>query len=224
VVLINPAIEPLMHTLAPQAEIVTIPNGIDLERFRPAARLERERLRAEFGWDGRPRVLFVGRVMRRKGAHIAVASAALAEAGEFELVIVGPGRVEGATRNVTFTGPVTAEKVAMFYRAADAFLLPSVREGFPVTVQEALASGLPVIVSEPTVASRLQAAGDRAVRYAPAEAAAVLASIREVLRRHDADRTAIAAFARTLFDWNRTADSHLDLYDRVRVRSARARG
>ncbi len=47
-----------------------------------------------------------------------------------------------------FFGKTKPKDLAQFYQAADIFVLPSVDEGFPLTVQEAMASGLPIITSD----------------------------------------------------------------------------
>jgi glycosyltransferase involved in cell wall biosynthesis len=213
--LINPAIEPLMRRLAPRTRIVSIANGVDQRQFHPVAAEERDDVRKELGWDARPRVLFVGRAIERKGVALAI-EAATAGGGAFELVIAGPGNVTGA--HVQFLGEKSRADIAKLYRAADLFLLPSLREGFPITVQEAMASGLPAIVCDATTYERLRARGDTSVTIVPPDATAIAAAINELIaspaemRRRSSEAL---SFASREFSWSRATQRHLELYEEV---------
>src|SRR3954468_1109352 len=164
-VYVNDEVGAALRAMAPPGTpIERIENGVDTDRYRPPEPGERERLRVELGWSGeRRRVLFVGRLVAKKGLHVALDAA---RHGDFELVVAGPGSLPGdAPPNVTALGALPPARVAELYRAADAFLLPSRGEGFPLTVQEAMASGLPVVLSDdPGYRSSLQGAGEGATQ------------------------------------------------------------
>jgi glycosyltransferase involved in cell wall biosynthesis len=204
--------------LAPGVSITHIGNGVDTSLFRPAEGDERTRLRSELGWDELPRLLFVGRLVAKKGIGLAVA-AATELAGSCELVLAGPGRPETPLPpHVRVLGEQPPEEIARLMRAADVFLLPSRGEGFPLTAQEAMASGLPVILADdPGYRSVLEGAGD-GVRLAAQEPEAVTAAVRELLESGDqraAAARAAAGFARSEFSWERAADQHEHLYDNL---------
>lgn len=211
-----------LGALAPDALFARVVNGVDAERFRPAADGERERLRGELGWDARPRVLLVGRGVAKKGLRVAVD--ALAATGRaFELVLVGPD-LSGAAPGVETLGTLRPERLAEIYRAADAFLLPSVGEGFPLSAQEAMASGLPVVLGDdPAYASAVAGAGAGA-RLVPPAPDAVAAELTELLAdpgaRAEAGATA-ARHARSEFSWPAAADLHEQLYAEVAERRRR---
>lgn len=123
-------------------------NGVDAALFRPAASAaERAGPRDRFGLpQDRTLVLFVGRFVPKKGYDLLVAAA---DPG-YELVFVGEGpcRVADGRPGVRHVPPLGPADLAALYRACDIFALPSAAEGFPLTVQEAMASGLPVVTTD----------------------------------------------------------------------------
>ena len=62
--------------------------------------------------------------------------------------MAGPGEAPPLPRNVVALGELPPDRIAELYRAADFLLLPSTGEGFPLTAQEALASGLPIVLAD----------------------------------------------------------------------------
>lgn len=135
--------------------VVTIPNGVDTDRFTPAAGDERERLRREYGLDDEHRVaLFIGHDLPGKGIQHAIA--ALAHAPTVMLLVVGGvvSTVEaarslaqglGVSERVLFLGP--RQDVERFFALSDMFVFPSGYEAYGLVVLEALACGLPVVAT-----------------------------------------------------------------------------
>ena len=132
-------------------------SGVDLEQFHPRHReAMRGAARAELGCRPRDTVfLHVGSGFARKGLMAAIDALALAANEGFWLVVVGRdrhvkkfqrrARSAGVERRVRFVGG--REDVRPLYAAADCFILPSRYDPFPNTALEALAMGLPAIVS-----------------------------------------------------------------------------
>lgn len=209
VVVLNSRVAAEIRSLHRGVRMVVIPNGVDTGRLHPATPPERSGLRDVFGWDDRPRVVFVGRLVEKKGVHLAVAAARQA-AGAWELVLVGPGTWPGED-GVRMMGPLSPQGVADVLRAADAMLLPSHGEGFPVVIQEAMACGLPVVVADdPTYGPYLDGAAAGAVRVPPEPqrlAAAVSATLAAPTASEDARRHALARF-----DGDAQTRALLDLY------------
>lgn len=140
---------PTMEVLAAQGfpRVHRWARGVDLIRFAPSAR--DETLRRQWSPDGRPVVGFVGRLAPEK--HVE-RLAALANAGTVRLVIVGDGvdraKVEKSMPTAIFTGALYGAELAAAYASMDVFVHPGEHETFCQVVQEALASGLPVIAPD----------------------------------------------------------------------------
>ncbi|HEV2402803.1 MAG TPA: glycosyltransferase family 4 protein [Candidatus Saccharimonadales bacterium] len=127
------------------AKIVQLPNGVDTELFRPAADQERDSIRKKYSLSqDRPIVLFVGRYVPKKGFDQLLASSSEL----YQLVFVGGTTKRKNSNDLAFLGELPQHKLAEVYRAADIFALPSEGEGFPLSVQEAMASGLPVVMKD----------------------------------------------------------------------------
>jgi len=124
--------------------VTAIGNGVDADRFRPAERGERDRLRTGLDLPAEESlILFVGRPVPKKGFPL-VAGAA----GErYRIVVAGGDRPAGTDPRVLFLGTVDAERMPEVYRCADALVVASVGE-CPLTVLEALSSGVPVVLVE----------------------------------------------------------------------------
>lgn len=147
-----------MDALAGSKSGVLVPNGVDLELFRPR---DRAAVRAKLGIDpALALVLVVGHLIERKDPLLALASflAWTKSTAPFaKLVFVGRGPLEAAVRSaaaaagmahaVECVGEKSPVELAEWYAAADALLLTSSREGRPNVVLEALASGLPVVAT-----------------------------------------------------------------------------
>jgi glycosyltransferase involved in cell wall biosynthesis len=130
-------------------------NGVDTEIFRPARVGEKGEARRALGLDaGRPLALFVGRFVEKKG--LAVIRELAARRPQVMFALAGSGPIDPASwglANVRVAADLAGVSLASLYRAADIFVLPSVGEGYPLVVQEALATGLPVLCGAESAAA-----------------------------------------------------------------------
>lgn len=121
--------------------------GVDITGFAPSARSDR--LRRTWSPEGKPVVGFVGRLAPEK--HVERLQA-LAGRDDLQLVIVGDGvdraKLESALPTAVFTGALYGEDLATAYASMDVFVHPGEHETFCQAVQEAMASGLPVIAPD----------------------------------------------------------------------------
>jgi glycosyltransferase involved in cell wall biosynthesis len=125
--------------------IFRMPLGVDAERFRP-----RPAPRA----PGPLRVLFTGQMSVRKGVHHLLAAWDLARLDAAELLFAGAPKdayiadlVGKRGAGVRYLGFVPHAKLHELYQSADIYVFPSLAEGGVYVIYEALASGLPCIVS-----------------------------------------------------------------------------
>jgi len=141
----------------PRERIVVVPNEVDVRRFASDSADEwRRRLHARHC----PLVLFVHRLAPRKGAALLpelvervaqdVPNVLFAIAGD------GPSRLElereiirrGLDDRVRILGRVPNREIGGLFAAGDVFVMPSLEEGFPRVLLEAMASGLPFVASD----------------------------------------------------------------------------
>jgi UDP-glucose:(heptosyl)LPS alpha-1,3-glucosyltransferase len=140
--------------LEPQ-RAVTLYNGVDLERFRPASLAERASFRRAYEVEtGAPVVAFVGHGFARKGLGPLLEAWPSVKSHPF-LLVAGTDRSAlryirmahrlGIGSRVRFLGAVS--RIDQLFLAADAFALPSFFEPFGNVAMEAMAAGLGVMVS-----------------------------------------------------------------------------
>lgn len=218
IVVLSRKVEVEMRQLAGGRPVEFISNGVDREAYRPADAAERAALREALGWDERPRLLFAGRLVAKKGIGVALDAAALLGGERCELVVVGPGESDHPVPpNAVLLGAQRRERVAELMRAADAFVLPSTGEGFPITAQEAMASGLPVVLGDDP--SYAEYAGDGVFLAVPR--ADAVAAVLAPLVDDQGFRARAGASARkqsSRYSWEAAAESHERLYERLRTR------
>jgi glycosyltransferase involved in cell wall biosynthesis len=140
----------------PDAMVEVIPNGIDPEAFTPASAQEKEAARIALGFSMNAFVIGgVGRLVPQKNfmVFIEIASRILLMNPEVLFVIAGTGEQEshlktavgalGISEHVLFLGHV-ADRIGL-YHALDAVIMPSDFEGTPMSLLEAMSSGVPVV-------------------------------------------------------------------------------
>jgi glycosyltransferase involved in cell wall biosynthesis len=141
---------------AAPSKVVVIPNGVDLDEFVP--RLPTDENESTRDDNDKIKVLFVGRLIYDKGVQCLIEAAPkiLAKNPHVEFVLVGEGPLERKLRKLAqhagvmyaFEFAGTSLDVAGVMKACNVFVLPSMREGGrPLVVMEAMACGLPVIVT-----------------------------------------------------------------------------
>jgi glycosyltransferase involved in cell wall biosynthesis len=208
-------------TMAPlgiRAPATTLPLGVRLSEFEHLP--PRGTFRSKYPVLGdRPMVMFLGRVHPGKGAEYLAPAMAQVKVPGAMLVVAGPdsegfrGVIErqiaklGVQDRVLFTGMLTGSQRVEALVDADLFALPSDHENFGMSIVEALAAGLPVLVSERVQIYRELVRGGVAgvVSRKPEELAVELT---RWLTDHELRRAAAAKarpFAWEHYNWNKIA-------------------
>jgi glycosyltransferase-like protein len=229
-------------------EATVIPNGVDAERFAAAASDEPTAVAARGAWRERlgpdPIVLAVGGIEPRKGTiRLPGALRRLADGGRPARLVIAGGETLFDYRSYRAAfdracaehrveplvlGPVAHDALPSLVAMADVFAFPSVKEGFGLAALEALAAGVPTVMSDLPV---LREVFDGAVWFAPDPLGpdGLAAALGEALDarlqghgggRNDVRRTAGRALAHA-HRWDTTARAHLALYERLLHRRRR---
>lgn len=142
-----------IRDLGVSSRIEVVPNGVDTERFTPSGP------ESQITKSNGPVVLFVGRLVRGKQPNVAIEafSSVLTEFPDASLFVCGDGPLLEQLQQlastleisnaVEFLGHVAYEEMPAVYRSSDVLLLPSLDEGVPRTVLEAISSGVPAVTS-----------------------------------------------------------------------------
>lgn len=138
--------------------IFYIPNGLDYGLYKIR---DKNKIRNKLGLSKKDKIiLFVGYLIKRKRIDILIRAflRIYKKHKNLKLIIIGSGPLNekhkslvnnlDLSNSINFLGTLPAEKVAFFMSAADVFVLSSESEGRPNVVLEAMASGLPVVVTD----------------------------------------------------------------------------
>lgn len=218
----------LAKAFMPAQAIRVIHNGVDMRLFSPA----------QEGPDtGTVRIICAGRLIERKGQHHlleAFARVRMSSGVPVRLVLAGTGDRETQLRSqadqlrvtdaVEFLGYVPRESMPALYATADLFVLPSQSEGMSMALLEAMASGLPVIVTDTGGSRELVTEGENGHIVAWGDVDGLTAVLGNLVARSE-DRKRMGAASRKTagnFSWPVIARQYLDLCEEVlRSRSAR---
>ncbi len=133
----------------PGLKIKVIPNGVDVKKFYPAKKM-----------PDKPIILCNARLGKRKGVEYLIQAMpkVLSKIPKAKLVLVGEGEEKAKLKRlakelniaekISFLGGIEHKKLPVIYRKSSLFVLPSLSESLSNSLLEALASGLPVVVSK----------------------------------------------------------------------------
>ena len=200
-----------------ETDIEIIYNGVDVDKFKPMVN------KPNFNID----ILFVGRLIERKGI-INLLKAFKAVCDEYkncELTIVGEGPERNYLKNfckqmkiessVKFVGAVEYKDIDKMYQKAGIFVLPSLEESLSNVIQEAMASGLPIITTDTGAAELIdgngfivEKGGYKQIKKAIVE----YISNPELMRKHGQQSRKIAE----KMSWGNNAKAYIEIYNSVK--------
>ena len=216
-----------MRALRFNSRIDVIPNGVwpdDYAESPPAdALVERFPELRDRRW-----LLYLSRIHPQKGIVPLMQGCfdAAALAGDWQLVIAGPDEVglqklleaavtrKGMRGRVTFTGMLSRADVLAALGRAELLVQPSLSEGLSMSILEALAAGLPVLISPACNMPEVESAG--AGRVVAPERRSIAAALRELIGLSDVRRKEMSARARQLvrdrFAWPALLPRYVAMY------------
>jgi glycosyltransferase involved in cell wall biosynthesis len=209
-----------VRALRNQAEVLS--NGVDPEAFSKS-RLKRPSVYDE----DRFTVLYVGRLAHVKGTPALLAAIKRIPReirSSMEFILIGDGPLRGdaqaaaaEVQELTLLGTIDHASIAPYYAYANAFVLPSMSEGLPIALLEAMASGLPCIASD--VGGIRTQIGSDAVRLVPPGDNEALADAIIQLKQDEQGRLALARTGKNCvtrnFTWDRVVDRLLEVYNAI---------
>jgi glycosyltransferase involved in cell wall biosynthesis len=198
-----------------------IPNGYDANVFRPIPiQVARSRLSLP---PRRRIILTVGSTVPAKG-HFSLIEGlreVIKRDANVLLMIIGSGplkaqlertvKKEGLSNHVTFLGQVNHEWIPFWMNACDLFVLPSMREGFPTVLPEAMACGKPIVATQVGGIPEILVDEELGLLVKPGQPPALSSAIDDALRRKW-NTEHILAFARS-YSWQHLVPRILEVYD-----------
>jgi glycosyltransferase involved in cell wall biosynthesis len=185
-------------------------------------------------------LLFVGRLVEKKGLDVLLRAmpTVVAAHPSVRLTIVGHGPLDGRLRaevarrklsgNVSFTGPLTQDRLVPLYRSASLFVSPfratasGDQEGLGLVMVEALGCGCPVVASDLPATRDILLGTPGCVMVASEDANALASALIAMLDAPDAVQQAAMVGARLMrerFDWSSVARGYGDILESLAMRA-----
>lgn len=199
------------------------PMGCKLDVFSPNHRIENY-----FGQEDKKVVLFVGRLAEKKGVKYLIQAMKMIDA---RLIIVGTGPLETElkelaakeTGDIVFLGNKTHEELKIIMPSADVYAAPSITakggdtEGIPVSIMEAMASGVPVVASDSGGISDLVKNGENGLLTKEKDVKGIADAINSILFNDELAGVLTTNAAKTIreYDYDVIAKNYYDMYQEI---------
>lgn len=220
---LNPAELRQIRDFGLRRPVAVVPNGVDIPELRDRAPPRPGPA------EGKRVILFLSRVHPKKGLLPLVDawSRCAKRFPEWLLAIAGPDdgghaaevdariRSAGVEEQTALVGPQYGEQKAAWLHCAELFVLPSLSEGFPMAVLEAMAYQLPVLMTPQCNFPEAAQCG-AALNVAP-EAGVLAEALQNLLAMSDGERAELGKRGKTLvqhsYSWDRIAETMIEVYE-----------
>jgi UDP-glucose:(heptosyl)LPS alpha-1,3-glucosyltransferase len=224
------------YNIDPQRVTVIHP-GVDLNDYMTAdKRLIRSDVRKEYGFNSEePIILFASMNFEIKGLDAIMLSLARLKAKQqsFKLLVVGKGNVRKYTQmaqeaniadDVVFTGQLSKEKLIRLYLAGDMYIMLSKFDTFAMVVLEAMAAGLPVIISSNVGAKDIVQEGENGFIISDTSDAYYIASKMSILLNENirSSMAQSAYYTATQNTWDHVTLKYREIYESILVTGRRS--
>lgn len=212
----------------PADKLEVIPNGVDINRFNP--NVNGYKMRKKWNIHSEPIVLFVGRLDYNKGVRylIEAFSKIIKDICDAKLVIVGQGPTinnikylinkYNLEKSVKLVGRVSDEELPKAYNASNIIVLPSLMEGFGISLLESMACGKPCIATRAGGVEDVILNGKTGFIVTPADSDSLYQAINDLL----IDDDLVQEFGRNCrkrvdeyFTWDNIGKRTLAVYEKV---------
>ena len=207
-----------------KSRVTTICNGVDVRRYQQ--KFDRNAIRTNIGLKETDRVMIVvGTLKEQKGHRYLVQAAAplIAQKDNLHILFAGDGPLRdslqqqvqqlGLENNIHFLG--NRKDIPDLLAASDYFVLPSLWEGLPMALIEAMASGIPVLATCVSGSQQVVASGETGVLVPPGDVDQLRQAMSEMIANPEHAKQmgqAGSAHVEALFGAGKQADEHLALY------------
>jgi glycogen(starch) synthase len=213
----------------PDDKLAMVPNGVNTHIYENVEKQDLKSFRSKFALPEEKIVLFVGRLVYEKGAHVLInAIPKVLQKVSAKFVIVGSGymkeqlsnivRSMGLTHKVLFTGFVEDETLLKLQKCADVSVVPSLFEPFGIVALEAMAAKSPVVVSDTGGLSEIVEHDSTGVKVYPNNPDSLAWGITKILLDENyKNRIRENAYKKVQgkYDWDKIAQQTKRIYEAV---------
>jgi len=218
------------HKIEPDLDIHLIYNGVDTNEYQP------NRTKKEYTTV---RLLYIGRLSEVKGVMYLLEAFRIINERykdkEIELWLVGEGKLKDELRRISgkktyrnkikFFNRVPTKEIPAIYRKCDCFVLPSLNEGMPLVLLEAMACGLPIICTDMPSLRIFVEDGVNGYIVKKKSAVDIALALEKYINEDESLRTRHGEISREKvqnYTWESSAGQYKSFYERVNGRSKNA--
>jgi glycogen(starch) synthase len=214
----------------PVDKVQVIPNGVKASDFAIQDGFDKKGFRRRYAADDERIIYYVGRLVHEKGVDTLIESVprVLARYNQAKFVIAGKGPAEfalrerahrlGVSQSIYFAGFVDDLTRNRLYACADVAVVPSLYEPFGIVALEAMAAGVPVVVSDTGGLSEVVHHAQNGLRAYPGNAQSLADNILAYLEAPEFAqyiRNQATREVREIYDWSLIAEKTLEVYSEV---------